>query len=735
MSHLRSSSAGRALSWLAAAIGAATLIGVAGPMPAAAAANGAGQHLLAPRPGGAQPAVIGGKLINHGGPVQSAPRVFVDFWGWPSDPSGEQTYLTNFLSSVGGTAWLGTVGEYGGGSAADLLGGTWSDPAAVPSSPTDAQIQHEAATAAAHFGTGNSVNVQIVVATPTGHSTPGFGSQFCAYPGAVAATPNITYTDLPYIADAGSACGADTVNGGSGRLDGVSIVEGHELAESITDPLINAWLDAGGNEIGDKCAWTNLANITTSAGSFAVQPLWSNDANNCVLPQGGGGQLPTALRNGSFEGTSAGWQTSTAAGGTTNIALYDTHNNAPATAHDGSGYLAVNTNAGGGSVYQDVTVDPNGTTAYTATAWLSSQSGSASGQLCVWGLGPNTDSCRQYTVTAGTYTPVQVVYDLTGPVSTLRFQIYPTPNGGTTDIDTASLQESLVKSGSFESGDSGWSTSAPNAGGTTNIALYDVTKGAPATAHDGIGYLAFNTDGVGGSAYQDVPAPVSTGSYTLTAWLSSQSGSASGYLCLWGLGPNTDSCRQYAVTPGTYTAVQVVYDVTQPVTALRAQVYPTPNGGTTDLDTVSMVRSFVESGSFESSSAGWATMGTSTNIARYDTRDNAPAAAQDGFGYLAFNTAENAGSVYQDVSLVPQPGEATVATAWLSAQSGSASGNVCLWGLGTNTGNCVPYDVTAAGFTPIQLAYDAPRGVTAIRVQIYPTPNGGTTDLDTISLH
>jgi hypothetical protein len=90
------------------------------------------------------------------------------------------------------------------------------------------------------------------------------------------------------MTDAGGNCGENSVNSGSGGvLDGVSIVEGHELAESITDPLLNAWFDAGGNEIGDKCAWTSLANVTTYGGTFAMQPLWSNAANGCVLHPGG----------------------------------------------------------------------------------------------------------------------------------------------------------------------------------------------------------------------------------------------------------------------------------------------------------------------------------------------------------------------------------------------------------------------------------------------------------------
>lgn len=237
-------------------------------------------HQLKPRPSHATARAGSGNLINHGGPVQNAPRVYVVYWHWTSDPSGEQSYLNNFLSSVGGTTWLSSVAQYGGGYTGNLLAGTWSDTtASIPTHPSDSAIQSEAARAASHFGAGTSVNVQIVVATPTGHSTSGFGTQWCAYHGAVSSDRNITYTDLPYITDAGSSCGAYSV----GRLlDGVSIVEGHELAEAITDPLLNAWYDSAGFENGDKCAWINLHDITTSKGSFAVQPLWSNAARACV---------------------------------------------------------------------------------------------------------------------------------------------------------------------------------------------------------------------------------------------------------------------------------------------------------------------------------------------------------------------------------------------------------------------------------------------------------------------
>jgi hypothetical protein len=271
------------LSRLAAGLGAMALtaaVAVATTTAASASPSaGTAPHQLKARAVHTTPAATGGNLINHGGPVQTAPKVYVVYWGWQSDPSGEQAYLNNFLSSVGGTSWLSTVNQYGSGSNS-TLSGTWSDSASVPSHPSDSAIQAEAAKAAGHFGAGTSVNVQIVVATPTGHSTRGFGTQWCAYHGAVSSDPNVTYTDLPYMTDAGSSCGANSVRS---ALDGVSIVEGHELAEAITDPLLNAWYDSSGSEIGDKCAWQNLSTISTSKGTFAVQPLWSNSAGGCVL--------------------------------------------------------------------------------------------------------------------------------------------------------------------------------------------------------------------------------------------------------------------------------------------------------------------------------------------------------------------------------------------------------------------------------------------------------------------
>lgn len=262
------------------------------------------------------PVVVSVACVGYGtpmtyasGPIQSAPAVYIVFWGWTSDPAGVASYQEAFFNGAGGSQWnqsqtqycnqttdpLGTTCAAGAthvGNPTGLLKGTWSDNTnAVPQSPDDAAIQAEAARAAAHFGNTtatSNASAQYIIDTPHGNSTTGFGTQWCAYHGMVASGyGGLSYTDFPYIPDAGSSCGQNIVNSGSaGLLDGVSIVGGHEFAESETDPSPpNGWTDTIGAETGDKCAWIQagpgaVTDVTLSSGTFAVQSLWSNAANS-----------------------------------------------------------------------------------------------------------------------------------------------------------------------------------------------------------------------------------------------------------------------------------------------------------------------------------------------------------------------------------------------------------------------------------------------------------------------
>jgi len=308
-----------------------------------------------------------GNMAYYGGHVQVHPKEYLVYWGWgeagawPSnptcssetitegslsatlacDPDHAGKYMADFLQQIGGTSWAGVQTQYyqAGGqhisNDPDILAGIWvddSNPNTLPktsmsspagSSNTLTVLGREAQAAVAHFGITDLNDANIVIVQPPGLSDPNALSQgYCAfhdytYPGVAgnvynAVQQGISYSNIPYqlaINSGGvNVCGENAVNKGSaGTLDGFSIVLGHEMEETITDPgaedvvgssptYLGGWYDTvDANENGDKCAWVGLnpltgqgtipiagalGDIQGNAGeTFAVQSLWSNAAN------------------------------------------------------------------------------------------------------------------------------------------------------------------------------------------------------------------------------------------------------------------------------------------------------------------------------------------------------------------------------------------------------------------------------------------------------------------------
>jgi hypothetical protein len=278
--------------------------------------------------------------------VETTPAVYLVFWGpeWASgfqtaDTNGKlyssktlQNYLTSFFSNVGGSPWANIQTQYCKGllpGSTTCVGGTgfvtnpthqlkgvWTDPTPVPSdiaaiglaeNLVDDPIAQEAMRASAHFR--YDPNATYIVMTPP--STIATGQPvYCGYHTQTSSVDGlgnpyrIQYAFIPWLNEnwpglGTGGCGMHFINAtstsfGNGIFDGYSIVTGHEYAEAVTDPdniasWQDGWLDAAGSENGDKCAWASTsANITLGGHSFAVQPLWSNEAydatgNGCVL--------------------------------------------------------------------------------------------------------------------------------------------------------------------------------------------------------------------------------------------------------------------------------------------------------------------------------------------------------------------------------------------------------------------------------------------------------------------
>jgi serine protease len=305
------------------------------------------------------------------GVTSSTPKIYLVFWGnqWGTqgsdgsgnltfshDGSGGAPYIQNLFKGLGtgGELWSGTMTQYCDGptvgtgatscpSGAPHVGyptggpyaGVWYDNAAAePAAASGRQIGTVAVQAAAHFGNTSAASnryVQYDILSAPGLNPDNYQTQgFCAWhdyngdstlSGGAVTSPygDIAFTNMPYVMDAGASCGQGFVNS-PGTLDGYSIVNGHEYAETVTDQNpAGGWTNQqsnsfGGQENGDECAWITSgqgasANVATGAGTFAMQSTWSNDTNRCdishqVVGGGGGGSNSVTVTNpGSRTGT------------------------------------------------------------------------------------------------------------------------------------------------------------------------------------------------------------------------------------------------------------------------------------------------------------------------------------------------------------------------------------------------------------------------------------------------
>ena len=254
-------------------------------------------------------------LLYNNGPVQLSPHVYLLLWGpsWSTDPAqmASATYLENFYAGLGAgpqDIYSGITSQYGDSSGHPVFTGSvymgvTQDTSTPPSGATQAQIAAEADAFATGKGITDLADAQIVVATQSGTCPAGFAAASCGGTGTYCAwhsSSSEPYINLPYLPDAGTACGEDFVNVG-GTYDGFSLVGGDEYAGTITDPVPASsttpnlgWVDTGdtvsGGEIGDKCAFgktwsagTPDTDMALATGSFAMQSLWSNTAGGCVM--------------------------------------------------------------------------------------------------------------------------------------------------------------------------------------------------------------------------------------------------------------------------------------------------------------------------------------------------------------------------------------------------------------------------------------------------------------------
>ena len=255
--------------------------------------------------------VTGGYDTFSGDPQGLAPRLEALYAGLGTNGEGWSGVLTQYCDGVAsGTTTCAASATHIPYPSGNVLAGTWYDSAtASPANATGNQLALEANAAAAHFGNTTPAlnrNAQYIIVSPTGTHPDGFNTpsgNYCAYHDyntdptiSGGAAPNtygtFAWTNQPYLLDLGASCGANYVNAGTaGALDGVTIVAGHEYAESMTDlwPSGGWYASSSGKENGDLCAWVGVGgtggaqNVAFATGSFPMQASWSNATNACAI--------------------------------------------------------------------------------------------------------------------------------------------------------------------------------------------------------------------------------------------------------------------------------------------------------------------------------------------------------------------------------------------------------------------------------------------------------------------
>lgn len=240
----------------------------------------------------------GGNLNYGGGPVMGGTvNVYAIFW----EPTGNvsasyNSLIERYFNDVNGSGLYNNNTQYTDSSgdvpSNETLAATWVDNTPYPESPLlDSDIQNEVSNAQnANGWTSSNDNIFFVFLEANQNlcfdssQSQCASNAFCAYHNYFGT--NTIYAAMPYAASFSCNPGSSPNNDDADQTINVT---SHEQMEAATDPLLNAWIDSGGQEIGDKCAWQfgplnpDGSDVNWNGDPYIVQQEWDNNVSGCVL--------------------------------------------------------------------------------------------------------------------------------------------------------------------------------------------------------------------------------------------------------------------------------------------------------------------------------------------------------------------------------------------------------------------------------------------------------------------
>ena len=256
------------------------------------------------RAAGPQAVVQGNGISYHGGPVlHGTTHIYYIWYGNWSTDAGANSILTNLANYIGGSPYFNINTTYGDTTANVVnsvsYSGSSTDTGSLGTNLSDNDIWTLVNNAIVPNGPLplDSNGVYFVLTAPGVNETSGFLTQYCGWH--TYGTIGSTNVQFAFVGDAqgpnlGACAAQSTGPNGDAAADAMASVIAHELEESVTDPLLNAWYDSQGNENADKCAWTfgsvygtpngAAANMVLGGLNYLIQQNWLNaGGGSCVL--------------------------------------------------------------------------------------------------------------------------------------------------------------------------------------------------------------------------------------------------------------------------------------------------------------------------------------------------------------------------------------------------------------------------------------------------------------------
>jgi hypothetical protein len=220
-------------------------------------------------------------LIDHGGAVLSTSKTVAIYWGDASGFSSDlQDGMTSLLTGLSGSSYLGIAQQYMRGAAiATTYMGSVADTSAPPKSAPNAAALGAEVCKLFPTPDPNAVYVVFTSNAPNINYCAWHNKTTCngvtfqvAYVPNQALLPNCSPLTVSNLGCNGYSNGTVTA------ADSVA----HEVMEAITDPHIDAWMDANRAEVADKCEYSYAACVTLGNGSsWQIQQEWSNAISAC----------------------------------------------------------------------------------------------------------------------------------------------------------------------------------------------------------------------------------------------------------------------------------------------------------------------------------------------------------------------------------------------------------------------------------------------------------------------